>query len=125
MFDDIFNMFMMAGNEEERRVKRYESDDVVVSTVLVTDSEFQYETAISHVSYNNGNWVVVENYETEEEAATGHDVWEKKAKDDALPDVLVDVSGCWAGKTLNNLRPEEALHMRQRAEFPELEPNKE
>jgi hypothetical protein len=90
---DLFG-FGMLNNYEQRKVARDELEDTIIDTVLVTDSLQPYETAISHAKYNNGDWIVVEMYDTKEEANLGHDRWVKIMTNDNLPDELVDVSSC-------------------------------
>lgn len=69
----------------------YEDSNVVVSTVYTNELE-KWETGISHCKYNNGDWIIVEEYETEQEAKDGHLKWKTTMTDFVLPDKLVDVS---------------------------------
>jgi len=86
---DFLNMF---GNYEDRKVDRFEKDDIIVSTAFVTDTGFDYETAVSHPQYNSGKFIIVEQYETEEEAQIGHNKWVNLMTTDNLPEQLIDVS---------------------------------
>lgn len=89
----------MGSNYENRKIKRHEVEGkLIVSTVRVMDSEFLYETAICHRSYNLGLWVIVANYNTKKEAEAGHEEWIKTMTSDKLPDQLIDVSGSWIGQ---------------------------
>lgn len=76
----------------ERKVARFEKGKVIVDTCAVTDSDKPYETGISHPSYNKGDWVIVELYDTKGEAKIGHKKWVKKLTSKRLPKTLKDVS---------------------------------
>ena len=89
----IFDWVSMAGNYEERKVNRYKKGDLIIDTAMVTDSEFQYETAIKHPCYHEGYWIIVENYDTLNEAKKGHKKWVEVMTRDKPPEELVDV-GC-------------------------------
>jgi hypothetical protein len=90
---DFFNFFSMADDYEDRKVARYESGEIIVSTAFTTDTE-KYETAISHPKYNDGLFVIVEEYDERESAEMGHEKWVGVATRpvDQLPDHLLDVS---------------------------------
>lgn len=68
-------MFDMIGTHPARLVGRFEKDGLTVDTCKVTDSMQPYETAIEHPFYRNGEWVIVEMYDSKEEAKIGHDKW--------------------------------------------------
>src|SRR4051794_13089256 len=91
----MFEFLLDAGNYESRKVGRNDFDWGFVSTAYCSDGEMPYETAVEHVAYNDGQMVIVENYETAEEAAEGHDRWVKTMTADDLPEKLVDC--CNAG----------------------------
>ena len=55
-------------NYESRSLGRYEEDNLFVSTALVTDSDDPYETAIAHPFYNEGTIVIVETYDSKDDA---------------------------------------------------------
>ena len=82
----------MIGTYEQRKVVCYEKGKLIVDTCRVTDSDKDYETGISHPRYNNRNWIIVELYDTKEQAATGHDKWVKVMTSEKLPEKLEDVS---------------------------------
>ncbi len=84
----------MMGNHEERNVDCYRDKKIglCVDTSVVTDSEKDYETTIEHPQYNDGKWVVVELYDTKEEAQAGHNIWVKRMTGKKLPEQLKDVS---------------------------------
>lgn len=90
----MFGFLGMIGNYEDRKVDRYEDDSMglVVSTAMVTDSDRPYETAVAHPSYNGGDFVIVEIYDTKEDAQEGHNEWVAKMTADTLPNGLIDVS---------------------------------
>lgn len=104
----LLSAYDMAGNYEERCVARYEGDkDCFVSTAMVTDSNRPYETAICHPEYNDGRVIVVESYDTKEQALTGHARWEKMFVDNDIPDEIEDVSQSeitnWARNALGKI----------------------
>lgn len=88
----MFGFLSMAGNYEYRKVARYEKDGLRVSTARVTDSAHDFETAVAHPAYNEGEIVIVEMYDTKEEAVLGHSRWVKRMTARKLPAQLKDVS---------------------------------
>jgi hypothetical protein len=90
----MFGFLLMMGNYKERKVGRFddESKGIMVSTAFVNDSDKPYETAVAHPAYNKGEMVIVELYNTKEEAATGHDKWVNIITGENLPESLTDVS---------------------------------
>lgn len=62
----------------------------ILDTCLVTDSIQSYETAISHPFYNNNDWVILESYDTKEEAIQGHNKWFNVFVNKALPETIID-----------------------------------
>jgi len=88
----LFDFIFMADNYDERAVARYEEGDVFVDTCRVYDSAQPYETAVGHPEYNNGNLIIVQLYDTKEEAQIGHDFWVKNMTTEPLPDIIKDVS---------------------------------
>jgi len=79
---------------ENRGVERYETDNLIVDTCEVHDQPdpYNFETAVSHRRYDNGEWIIVELYEVEAEAILGHNKWVKAMVSNGLPEQLVDVS---------------------------------
>lgn len=100
--NDMFGLSMM-GNYEQRKVANYKEGDLVVDTAAVTDSKDPYETGIKHPFYNNGNWVIVETYETKEQAQKGHDKWVKTMTADKPPEKLVDCSTFFTAELLRKV----------------------
>ena len=89
----MLSFFDMENNYEERVVDNYEGKgELVVDTAAVTDSEQDYETGISHPKYNDGKWVIIELYDTKDEAQVGHDKWVKIMTAATLPEQIEDVS---------------------------------
>jgi len=86
----MFDFLSMAGNYESRAVDRYEACGMIIDTARVTDSNKSYETGICHPEYNNGDWVIVEVYDTKEEAKEGHSKWVAKMTSANLPASLKD-----------------------------------
>ena len=90
----VFEFFSMTGNYEERKVARYTKDGVDISTAAVNDSSKPFETAIGHAQYNDGKWIIVELYDTKEEARKGHDKWIEIMTAKKLPAIIKDVGDC-------------------------------
>lgn len=86
----FMEMFEMANNYNSRKVGRFDADWGFVSTAYVTDASKPYETAVKHRDYNNGLMVIVEPYDTKEEAEVGHARWVQTMTTEPLPDQLVD-----------------------------------
>jgi hypothetical protein len=93
----------MMGTYEDRCVSRWMSEDetTLVSTARVYDGSQPYETAICHPSYHDEEYIIVEAYDTEEQACEGHDKWEKIIKNGPLPDVLVDCQNAEISKMID------------------------
>lgn len=91
MFDFTGMMF----NYEQRKVANDKlSNGAEIDTCAVNDSDQPFETAVHHPNYNGNNWIIVEMYDTKDEAAAGHHHWVDIMKADKLPKVLTDVSSC-------------------------------
>lgn len=88
----MFDLFEMTSNYEMRKVARFEKGELFIDTVAVTDSDKPFETAIGHPDYNDDGLIIVELYDTKEEAQIGHDKWVNVMTSDTLPAVLKDVS---------------------------------
>jgi len=86
----MFGFFNMMDNYEDRKVANDEINGAVIDTVSVSDSEQPYETGVKHESYNKGAWVIVEMYDSEEEAEIGHSKWVDTFRK-GLPETLTDV----------------------------------
>jgi hypothetical protein len=106
MFENIFSM---VGNYEDRKVGRFddEATGLVVSTARVSDSDRPYETAIGHPGYNDGKYVIVEMYDTHEEAEAGHARWVGAMTGGDLPKSLRDVSEAEIAKLVDAASPED------------------
>ena len=107
MFDPLsmmmFNYLSMAFNYESRSVARFtKNDELIVDTCMVTDSAQPYETAVAHKAYGNGRWIVVEMYNSKEEALTGHNKWVSKMTAKELPESLYDVSSAYITTLISN-----------------------
>jgi hypothetical protein len=93
----------MIGDYDDRMVDRYEGNGFFISTCLVRDSNRPYETAIKHPEYNDGVIIIVETYNTKEEAAKGHDKWVKIMTAEELPQELIDKGSCFISQALKEL----------------------
>lgn len=80
----------MIGNYDSRKIGRDDYDWGFISTCRVSDGDKPYETAVEHKSYNNGKMVIVESYDTKDEAKAGHAKWIATMTAETLPDSLTD-----------------------------------
>ena len=99
----MFDFFSMYDNYEERKVDRFEEKGCIIDTCAVTDSDKPFETGILHPKYNNGKWIIVELYDTEEKAKTGHNKWIKTMTSKSLPDFLICKSTAEIANTIDSL----------------------
>jgi hypothetical protein len=90
------SMLAMIDDHDERVVDRYEGDDLVVDTCAVTDSSRAFETGIKSPRYHDGSWVIVESYDTKEDAQAGHDKW-VGLMTQSPPDYLVEDGEAFGG----------------------------
>lgn len=86
----MFNFFSMLDNYEQRKVGRLDAEWGYISTAEVNDAEKPYETAVRHREYNDGKLVIVEPYNTREEAEHGHQRWVEVMTANTLPAQLID-----------------------------------
>lgn len=102
-----------ANNHDERCVARLENPDarLLVSTVRVNDGDHPYETAIAHPEYNRGAMVIVEAYDTREEAAAGHERWVAAMTAPTLPESLADCRNSYISQLVFD-GPEEGVYVR-------------
>jgi hypothetical protein len=113
-FLDILG-FNMLFDYDSRKVDLFIDDaaGLVIDTVYVEDSSQPFETGIQHPNFNDGKWIIVELYSTEEDAQTGHNKW-VKLMTSQLPDELVDVSDSDAASLADEFCPNEShIHKRQ------------
>ena len=96
----MFDFLGMVGNYEQRVVDNHTCDDYIVDTAAVNDSAQPYETGIKATEYNNGDWIIVELYDTKSEAIAGHSKWVEAMKE-GPPDTLKDVSSCTISSMLH------------------------
>lgn len=90
MFGRMFSFLDMVDNYEQRKVARWEDEKRMVDTAEVNDGAKRYETAFQHPEYNNNETVIVEAYDTKDEAMAGHAKWLKVMLEGPLPDTLID-----------------------------------
>jgi hypothetical protein len=89
----MFDFLNMAFDQESRKVDHTEINGALIDTCMVTDSTRSYETAVAHPDYGDGSWIIVESYDTKDEAEAGHEKWVKIFTNN-LPNVLHDVNDC-------------------------------
>ena len=61
------------GGALHESVARTKMKNFILDTSAVEGRPWAYETAISHVDYNNGDWIALASAETKEEAAASHE----------------------------------------------------
>ena len=88
----ILDFLSIMDTQEERKVDTYEKEDLFVDTCSITDSDKPYETAIACPQYNDAKLIIVELYDTKEEAQKGHNKWVKIMTAKKLPETIKDVS---------------------------------
>lgn len=85
------NFYGMGANYFDRLVKNDKIKNVEVDTVYATDTDC-YETGIQDRRYYS-SWMIVEEYDTKEEALKGHNKWVKKLTTGKPPKELPNVQG--------------------------------
>ena len=105
----MFEFLLDMGNYESRKVGKWETEngEQMVSTVRVSDGQKAYETAFQHPDYNDGKMVIVEAYDTHEEAVTGHEKWEQVMTAGPLPDALRDCCNAGVAQLLDVISEDE------------------
>jgi len=110
----MFGILGMINNYELRKVANTQVGGASIDTCAVTDSARPYETGIKHSRYNDGWWIIVQLYDSKEEAEVGHKKWVELFSRDELPPRLVDVNeSCFSqafggvGRGEYELRPQE------------------
>jgi hypothetical protein len=88
----LFDFLSVTDNYEDRKVDNFQKGELEIDTCAVTDADKPFETGICHPGYNEGEWVIVELYDTKEESQKGHKKWVKKMTNKKLPTTLKDVS---------------------------------
>jgi len=78
-------------DEARENALRYggNDDDLIIDTCYCMDTNF-YETGIEDIRYYD-SWIIVEEYDNEEEAKIGHNKWVKKMTSSTPPQTLRDV----------------------------------
>jgi hypothetical protein len=97
----MFDFLTMIDDFDKRKVERLEAkdcdgNDYILDTAQVNDCpKYPYETAFAHPSYNDGKWVIVQQYKNKESARIGHFAWADIFSSKELPDSLIQ---CNAGE---------------------------
>ena len=86
----MFNFLGMMGNYDNRKIGRFDDNGIIISTALVTDGDFKYETAVGHPDYDAGDFIIVEAYSNRDNAESGHEKWVGIMTSDELPNELRD-----------------------------------
>lgn len=103
----MFDFMSMAGNYEDRKVARDELEWGFVSTAEVNDGVKPFETAVRSKlyarvdkPYQTDDMIIVEAYQSREEAAAGHTRWVAAMTGDNPPKELVDCCNSGVGQML-------------------------
>jgi quinol monooxygenase YgiN len=103
----MFDFMSMTGNYENRKVSRFELGKLIVDTCSVTDTGHPYETAVAHPQFNDNKWIVVEQYDSREDAVKGHNKWvETMTSRDKFPHTLKDVCTSTVCEMLRAINPD-------------------
>lgn len=90
MFGSLMSMMYGENDYPQRVVANFEAENRLIVDTAAVDGFKPYETAVKHPHYRNGRWIIVEAYDTREEAQVGHEKWVAAMTADTLPSVLVD-----------------------------------
>jgi hypothetical protein len=91
----------MLYEDHKKRLVEYTSiNGAEIDTCRVYDSKLPYETGIRHQAYNDGHWVIVEAYNTKEDAIKGHQRWVKLLYN-KLPENIVGIDHTEIGEIMN------------------------
>lgn len=101
----IFDFLNDIGNYESRKVMREDLPEGFVSTCFVSDGKQPFETAISHKEWDNGKLVIVQAYDTMEEAALAHLEWVEKFKNKDFPDEIFDCKNALLTQLDDDFKP--------------------
>jgi hypothetical protein len=107
----MFEFINDIGNYTSRKVDCYNDGKLFISTARVSDGSQPYETAIEHPEYNGGTMIIVEAYDSADEAQSGHERWHKLMTGDDLPEFLQD---CQNSALSQFLPSEDMRHPRKR-----------
>lgn len=99
----MFGFLFDKHNYEQRKVARFEQHDIIVSTAAVSDGSQPYETGVYHPRYNDGKCIIVEAYDTIEEARIAHVKWVAVFTNKKLPKTVVDVPNAYIARMLGPL----------------------
>jgi len=112
MFDFIMDLY----NYEDRKVDRTEKGNIIIDTEMVSDGDKPFETGVCHPKYNDGEYIIVEAYDTKGEAQIGHNKWvEIMTIPDNEPEYLMD---CCNSKLAQMI---DALGGEEKSRFPRIE----
>lgn len=70
-----FGFVDMLFNYKERCVRNDKTEGFTLDTALVTNRDYQYETAVKSPYFKGGNWLVLEGSDTKEQALVVHEKW--------------------------------------------------
>jgi len=110
MFD-----FLEMKPHEERKVKNFKGKEgLVVDTASVGDTSHPFETGITHPLYNDGEWIIVEEYDSKKDAKKGHGKWVGIMTAKKLPNKIEDVSTAEVSILLKQVNPKDGIHRKEK-----------
>ena len=117
----MFDFLRMAENYEDREIGRWDSEDglQMISTAVVDDGHKPIETAVQHPDYNNGKMIIVECYDTKEEAQKGHKKWLKMVLENKLPSALIDCRNAKISQIIDMVGGEMAFERNTKVDTPD------
>lgn len=89
----FLDMSDMIGNYEERLIGNDKVNGFEVDTVRVTDTGYYAETAIRHPELDDGYWIIVQEYETHEQAEKGHERWVDMLENEKINTIICVQTG--------------------------------
>ena len=97
VYQTLAQLFSMAENiySDEYTIGHDESHDWCVDTCEVDEEEngYRYETAVAHLDFNHGNFVIVQATNDENTAKEIHNKWVNDLKNNKI-NILVDINTC-------------------------------
>lgn len=110
-YDEIIQKMMQACAAVGKHHATYQQRNVdwfdggpsfFIDTSAVYDAIQPFETAVKHPRYNDGKLIIVESYNTRDEARLGHQKW-VKIMTGPLPDKLVDCANAHIADLMRKL----------------------
>lgn len=97
----IFDFLLDKNDHPARQVATFIDDErgLMVDTAIVSDGKKPFETAVRHPRYNSDKWIIVEAYDTINQAGLGHQRWVAVMTGE-LPESLTDCANSKIARVL-------------------------